>query len=183
MDHTIQNHFENLNSEDKNEQYEAFNHIIAATNDEVDWAYEVWDELVAGLSSTNNHKRSRYAQFLSGLAKSDPEQRIMNDFPALWQVTKDEKFVTARHALQAIWKVGLAGPEQQALVIHHLTDRFKNCNDEKNYTLIRFDIIQDLHNLYDEVKDDNIKGLAKKLIEMEEDSKYQKKYAKVWKDA
>jgi hypothetical protein len=183
MDKTIQLHFENLNSEDKNEQYEGFNHIIAAIKHEVDWAYVVWDELVAGLSSTDNHKRARYAQFLSGLAKSDPEKRIMNDFPALWQVTKDDKFVTARHALQSIWKVGLAGPEQTEMVVNHLNDRFKNCKDEKNYTLIRFDIIQDLRNLYNEVKDEKIKRLALELIEMEEDPKYQKKYAKVWKDA
>ncbi|MGJ9459143.1 hypothetical protein [Oceanobacillus sp. CF4.6] len=182
MDKTVQTHFDNLNLKDKNEQYEAFNHIIKAIEHEVDWAYVVWDELVAGLSSADNHKRSRYAQFLAGLSKSDHDKRIMDDFPALWQVTKDEKFVTARHALQSIWKVGLAGPEQKEMVIHHLADRFKNCKDEKNYTLIKFDIIQDLRNLYDEVKDEHIKKLAEELIEMEEDAKYQKKYAKVWKD-
>jgi|GEM_PF-2245318 len=40
--------------------------------------------------------------------KSDPDGRIVRDFPAIWQVTKDEKFVTFRHSMQAVWKVGLA---------------------------------------------------------------------------
>ena len=78
-----------------------------------------------GLTDSDNHKRSRYAQFLSNLAKSDPEKRMLQDFPALWAVTKDKKFVTARHSLQSIWKVGLAGPEQKEMVINHLVDRLQ----------------------------------------------------------
>ncbi|OZU87314.1 hypothetical protein CIL03_17100 [Virgibacillus indicus] len=182
MDSTIQTDFNNLESQVKNVQYEAFQRILAATEEEVDWAYEVWDTLVAGLTDSNNHTRSRYAQFLAGLAKSDPEKRILTDFPALWEVTKDEKFVTARHSLQAIWRVGLAGHEQKQLVINHLVNRFETCMNEKNYTLIRFDIIQGMRNLYDEIHDEKIKVKALELIEKEKDPKYQKKYAKVWKN-
>lgn len=47
--------------------------------------------------------------------------------------------------------------------------------------MIRYDIIQDLRNLYNEVKDETIKEQALSLIEMEEDAKYKKKYAGVWK--
>jgi hypothetical protein len=32
---------------------------------------------------------------------------LCRDFPALFDVVADERFVTARHALQAMWKVGL----------------------------------------------------------------------------
>ncbi|WP_249869625.1 hypothetical protein [Oceanobacillus saliphilus] len=181
MDNNIQNDFDNLEVKDKNIQYEAYNHIMKEIDHKVEWAYEVWDELVKGLRSSDNHKRSRCAQFLAGLAKSDPDKRIMSDFPALWQVTKDEKFVTARHALQSIWKVGLAGDEQQEMVIQHVSDRFKNCQDEKNHTLIRFDIIQGLRNLYDATEKEEIKQVAHELIQIEQDPKYQKKYAKVWK--
>lgn len=183
MDSTIQTDFNNLESKDKNVQYEAFQRILAATEKDVDWVYEVWDKLVTGLTDPNNHTRSRFAQFLARLAKSDPEKRILTDFPALWQVTKDERFVTARHSLQAIWRVGLAGPEQKELVVNHLMNRFETCENEKNYTLIRFDIIQGLRNLYDEIQDEEIKTKALGLIEYEEDPKYQKKYAKVWKNA
>jgi hypothetical protein len=70
----------------------------------VDWAYDVWDQLIKDLIHPNNHQRSRVAQFLCSLAKSDPEKRMLEDFPAVWAVTKDKKFVTARHSLQSIWK-------------------------------------------------------------------------------
>ena len=181
MHSTIQTYFANLNNEDKQVQYEAFMQLLAAIEVEVDWAYEVWDELVAGLTSSDNHTRSRYAQLLAGLAISDPEKRILTDFSKLWQVTKDPKTVTARHSLQAIWKVGLAGEEQKALVMNHFMERFTMCEGEKNYTLVRFDIIQAMRNLYEHVQDEMIKEKALELINQEDDVKYQRKYAKVWK--
>lgn len=183
MDNAMQINFGNLESEDKNLQYEAFMNIIEATKKEVDWTYEVWDELITGLTSPDNHKRSRYAQFLCNLAISDPEKRMLNDFPAVWEVTKDERTVTARHSLQAIWRIALAGKEQKDMVVNELVYRFETNEGEKNYTLVRFDIIQDLRKLYDEIKEEGIKDIALSLIEKEADSKYKKKYTKVWKDA
>ena len=181
MDSVTQSYFENLEVEDKEVQLEAFKNIIAATKEEVDWAYEVWDQLKEWLTDSDNHRRSRAAQFLSGLAKSDPEKRMLSDFPVLWAVTKDPKFVTARHSLQSIWKVGLAGKEQQEMVMNHIVDRFQNGVDEKHYTLIRFDMIQGLKNLYDELEDEAIKQIAMELIETEGDIKYRKKYMAVWR--
>lgn len=181
MDSVIKTYFENLEAKDKDLQFEAFNNIKAAIEEEVDWAYEVWDQLKDWLTDPDNHRRSRAAQFLSGLAISDPEKRMLNDFPALWEVTKDSKFVTARHSLQSIWKVGLAGKEQKDLVITHIIDRFRNGAGEKHYTLIRFDMIQGLRNLHDELKDEAIRQTALELIETEEDTKYRKKYLSVWK--
>jgi hypothetical protein len=181
MDRKIQSYFENLESKDKNVQYEAYKNILGATEEVVDWSYEVWDRLKEDLTHPDHHRRSRAAQFLSNLAISDPEKRMLKDFLALWEVTKDKKFVTARHSLQSVWKVGLAGPEQKEMVIHHLVERFHNCQNEKNYTLIRFDIIQGLKNLYDQVKDEEIKQKALDLIETEEDRKYQKKYKTIWR--
>lgn len=108
---------------------------------------------------------------------------MLEDFSAVWEVTKDKKFVTARHSLQSIWKVGLAGPDQKEIVIKSFVDRFIHCVDEKNYTLIRFDIIQSLRNLYIELKVAEIKQIALDLVEKEEDAKYKKKYASVWKKA
>lgn len=181
MDSMTQSYFDNLEAKDKNLQYEAFNNIIAATGEKVDWAYDVWDKLKEWLTDSDNHRRSRAAQFLAGLAISDPEKRMLNDFPALWKVTKDPKFVTARHSLQSIWKVGLAGIEQKELVLNHFIDRFENGADEKNYTLIRYDMIVGLRKLFDEVNDEHIKQTAMELIDIEEDEKYRKKYMSVWK--
>ncbi|GGB46992.1 hypothetical protein GCM10011409_25640 [Lentibacillus populi] len=104
---------------------------------------------------------------------------MLSDFPALWEVTKDKKVVTARHSLQSIWKVGLAGEEQKEMVVNYLVDRFKNCVQETNY--IRFDIIQGLENLYDYVQNAFIRNTALDLIETEELNKYRKKYKSVWK--
>ncbi len=52
------------------------------------------------------------------------------------------------------WRVGLAGDEQRVLLLNHFTDRFTNGVEEKNFTLIRYTMIQGLRNLYDEVKSD-----------------------------
>ncbi|WP_429667543.1 hypothetical protein [Bacillus gobiensis] len=141
MDSITKSYFENLEAKDKSLQLEAFQNIMDATKGKVDWAYEVWDQLIEWLTDPDNHRRSRAAQFLAGLAISDPDKRMLRDFPALWEVTKDPKFVTARHSLQSIWKVGLAGPEQKEMVLNHIIERFKNGMNEKHYTLIRFDTI------------------------------------------
>ncbi|XZF75709.1 hypothetical protein ACSBO6_19375 [Bacillus sp. AL-1R] len=181
MDQQVQTYFENLESTDKNLQFEAFDYIISVTKDKVDWSYEVWDRLKTDLRDKENHKRSRAAQFLSNLAISDPEKRMLNDFPEIWKVTYDPKFVTARHTLQSIWRIGLAGPEQRAIVLEHLVNRYINCKEEKNHTLIRYDIIQSMRNLYDAVKNEEIKQKALELIKTEEDPKYREKYMTVWK--
>ncbi len=92
-------------------------------------------------------------------------------------VTRDERFVTARHCLLSLWKVGAAGAMQRRRVVDGLAGRFEECIAEKNCTLIRFDIIQGLRKLYDEVKEETIREVALELIETEADLKYRKKYA------
>jgi hypothetical protein len=180
MDGKTQKHIENLRSEDRDLQNQAFSYILTATERPVDWAYEIWGQLVEGLRHKDNHVRAISAQVLANLAKSDPKNRMQKDFPALMAVTGDEKFVTARHTLQSIWKVGQE-KKMQKTVVDALADWFKDSITHKNCTLIRYDIIQDLRNLYDEVKDEKIKEKALALIETEEDAKYKKKYASVWK--
>ncbi|MFD1736346.1 hypothetical protein ACFSCX_07190 [Bacillus salitolerans] len=181
MNSDILKEFERSKSKDKQEGYEAYQNILAATDSKVDWAYEVWDQLLEDLTHKDNHQRSRASQYLANLSKSDPEKRILNDFPMLWEVTKDEKFVTARHCLQSIWKVGIAGEEQKNMVMNYMVERFQHCQAEKNYTLIRSDIIQNMRNLYDILDDENIKTMAEQLIETVEDIKYKKKYKNIWK--
>ena len=180
MDQKIRKHLDHLRSEDRELQNQAFSSILKETEKPVNWAYEVWDQLVEGLRHKDNHVRASSAQILANLAKSDPENRMKKDFPALMAVTRDEKFVTARHTLQSIWKVGME-KKMQKTVVEALAQWFKDCITEKNWTLIRYDIIQDLRNLYDQAKAEKIKQKALELIESEEDLKYKKKYASVWK--
>lgn len=80
MDSVTKSFFENLENKDKDAQFEAFNNIIAATKEKVDWAYEVWDQLKEWLADADNHRRSRAAQFLCGLAISDPEKEYLMTF-------------------------------------------------------------------------------------------------------
>jgi hypothetical protein len=181
MDKTIRAHLDNIRADDRAVQNSAFMALMKITEAPVAWAYEGWDELLAGLTHKDNHVRAITAQLLANLAQSDPKGRMLKDFEALLAVTKDERYVTARHCLQSLWKVGVAGRKQQDLVMEGLARRFKECAAEKNGTLTRYDIIQDLRNLYDATTRERAKEIALALIETETDAKYRKKYASVWR--
>ena len=182
MNELTQKNLRNLWSEDRELQNKAFAYILKATDKPVDWSYELWGGMLENLGHKDNHNRAIAAQVLCNLAKSDSKNRILKDFDALVAVTKDERFVTARHCMQALWKVGVAGKKQQKIYMDGLERRFKECITEKNCTLIRYDILQSFRNVYDAVKDESIKDKARELIEIEEDAKYRKKYASLWRD-
>jgi len=51
-----------------------------------------------------------------------------------------------------------------------------------NCTLIRYDILVVLRRVYDAVDgDEHLRSIAEQLIATEEDAKYRKKYATVWR--
>jgi hypothetical protein len=181
MDIIIKTNMENIRSLDKDLQNKAFTDLLNATDQPVDWAYDAWDDLLEGLTHKDNHARAISAQILCNLAKSDPKNRMLKDFEKLISVTKDERFVTARHCLQSLWKVGIAGEKQQKIYMERLERRFRECSTEKNCTLIRYDILQSFRNVYDVVRDENIREKALELIGMEEDLKYRKKYSSLWR--
>ena len=181
MNKTIRMHLDNIHAEDGQVQFKAYDHLMKETEKPVDWAYEAWDEIVAGLTHKDNHVRAICGQLLGNLGKSDPQGRMFKDFDKLLNVTRDEKFVTARHTMQNIWKVGLGGKKHQQLVVQGLEKRFKECIKEKNCTLIRYDINVSLRNLYNATTSSEIKEKVLELIETEKDVKYRKKYAAVWK--
>ena len=68
------------------------------------------------------------------------------------------------------------------MVVKGLEKRYHECVTEKNCTLIRYDIIVDLRNLYNATTSSEIKEKALELIELEQDPKYRKKYAGVWRN-
>lgn len=181
MDKIIRTYLDNIRSEDGQLQNKAYFALIEKTDKPVDWAYEVWDELFEGLKHKDNHIRAISAQILSNLAKSDPKARMLKDFGKLLAVTKDERFVTARHCLQSLWKAGVVGKKQQAVYMDGLAKRFKNCISEKNASLIRYDILVSMRNVYNEVKNETIREKALALIASEKDVKNQKKCAAIWK--
>ncbi|MFL6417389.1 MAG: hypothetical protein ACJ74Y_17175, partial [Bryobacteraceae bacterium] len=162
---------DDLRSSEQSLQNHAFHALVKATDTPVDWAYEVWDDLLRTLVDGDNRQRSIASQVLANLAKSDPKQRILKDLGALLKVTKDERFVTARHCLQSLWKVGVAGEAQRKTLLKGLSGRFKECATDKNCTLIRYDILVVLRRVYDLTGDEQIRAVAEQLIATEEDLK------------
>jgi hypothetical protein len=126
LNKAIQTNLNNLWSEGRQLQNEAFTYVLELTARPVDWAYEVWDELVENLSHQDNHNRAIAAQVLCNLAKSDPQNRMLKDFHSLLAVTRDERFVA--------------------------------------------------------VQDEGVRAKALEWIGREEDLKYRKKYAGLWRD-
>ena len=181
MKSTIESALGDLDSADHARQNQAFTHLIAATTEEVSWGYTVWDDLLETLKTGDNRQRAIAAQVLCNLAKSDPENRMVQDVKALLAVTKDERFVTARHCLQSLWKVGVAGEAQRKKLVAGLVKRFAECCEEKNCTLIRYDILECLRQVYDVVLDEKLRATADKLMATETDLKYRKKYATLWR--
>jgi hypothetical protein len=103
MNRIIRTNIDNLWTDDRDKQNKAYSYILKATDKPVDWAYEVWDELLANLSHKDSHNRAIAAQVLSNLAKSDPKNRMLKDFDKLltvnlygksaWQETNNRKFI------------------------------------------------------------------------------------------
>lgn len=175
--------FAALWSADREAQHDAFVHFMALTDAPVDWSYDAWDELLAQLTFSDNHNRAIAGQLLCNLAKSDPEGRIVRDFDRLFAVSRDERFVTARHTMQQVWKVGLAGEAQRRLLLAGLEARFAEAGAEKSGTLVRNDICVGLRRLYDDSRDPAVKALALRLIETETDPGHRKRYAAAWRGA
>jgi len=181
MNKTIRTHLDNIRADDGQIQFQAYDYLMKETERPVDWAYEAWDELVDGLTHKDNHVRAITSQILTHLAKSDPKGKLFKDFEKLLEVTKDERFVTARHCMQSLWNVGIVSKKHQEMYMTGLAKRFKECIKERNCTLIRYDILVSMRNVYNEVKDEAIKDKALALIETEKDIKYQRKYKTIWK--
>lgn len=177
MEKEILQLFSNLTERDREIQYDSYEELMKIMQEPVDWTYAVWEQLVQALTYKDGHMRALAAQFLCALAaKSDPEERVLEDFLKIWAVTYDENTATARNTLQAIWKIGLAGQVQQDLVISYLAKRFQTCLDEKHPTLIRYDIVVSIKKLYDATNNSKVLDIVKRLIDEEQDMKYKKKY-------
>jgi hypothetical protein len=170
-------------SSDREVAYRAFVELMKLAEDRVDWSYDVWDQMVGDLSHRDGHKRAFAAQMLAHLAISDPENRMRRDFPALADVMTDARTVTGRHALQSIWRVGLAGEDRVALVVDSLTKRFHECTSEKNASLVRTDVLTSLGRLFRAVGDVSIEARAEILMASEEDEKSRQKQKAAWKAA
>ncbi|MEO8240794.1 MAG: hypothetical protein ABI832_00710 [bacterium] len=170
---------DDLESGDRLAQGEVYATLQAASLAAGDWGPLVWDRLVVLLGHKDNRVRAIAGQALCWLARSIPAELALRDLAAIFAVTRDEKFVTARHVLQALWQVGRP-PTLRAPVIDGLAARYRNCVDEKNATLLRYDILCGLRRLFDATGDLRAKDISMQMIPLEADLKYRKKYQTVW---
>lgn len=175
--------FADRDSGDRDASYKALVELFEMTEEPVDWAYEYWDQLIDDLSHSEGSRRAFSAQMLTRLAISDPEGRMLDDFPKVAAVMRDEKTVTARHTLQSVWRVALAGPKQKEMVLEALEARFREGGEEKRGTLVRTDVIAALGRLARETEDEQIEMRANALIESETDEKQRKKQRAAWRKA
>jgi hypothetical protein len=172
--------FSDVWSSDGEVQGAAYRELMRLSDEPVEWAYAVWDDVLEHLSDKNNRSRSIASQLLCNLAKSDPDDRMKKSFARLFAVTGDEKFVTARHCLQSLWKTGCVGRSQQKRLLGALEKFFDDCLTHKNWSLIRYDIVQSIRELYLATGDEALRGKAMTLIDSEADLKYRKKYSSLW---
>ncbi|BAS27401.1 hypothetical protein [Limnochorda pilosa] len=183
MNERVQALFADRESSDSDVAYQALGRLFEITERPVDWAYEFWDQLLKDLTARAGQKRAFAAQMLARLAISDPDGRMLKDFPKVAAVMKDEKTVTARHTLQSLWRIGLAGPQQKAMVLEALEHRFRECAEEKNGTLVRTDVVTALGRLTKATGDATIEVRLNALIETEPDEKQRKKQRAAWRKA
>jgi hypothetical protein len=175
-------HFQNLYNQNPEKRYIALQKIISLTTQPVDWVYMVWDDLLELTKKGDNHQRSIAVQIMSNLAKSDHNQKMLEDFGFLVAVTKDKNFITAKHSLNCLWKIGIVNEKFKRMVVLDMDKRFQECISERNYYLIRYNITVILRKMYDHLLEENLKLQSLSLIGLERENKFRKKYLSVWND-
>lgn len=175
--------FADRDSPDRDVAYQALCTLFEMAEEPVDWAYKVWDDLLDDLAHREGSTRAFAAQMLARLAISDPDARMLNDFPRIAAVMKDEKTVTARHTLQSLWRIGLAGPEQRDLVVRAYEARFGECAGEKGGRIFRRDVVAGLGKLWKATGEEGVRARADALIDSEPAEKERKQQMAAWRKA
>lgn len=173
----------NLASGDLSTHGEAYEFLLLATEDSARWADAACAEIAPLMKHKDGRVRSIAGQMLCALSPNASRKTVAAALDDLMAATHDKAFVTARHVLLALWRVGKADTQLRSKLVKRLRARFVESSREKNSTLIRYDIACVLRRLFDETGDAAVKSTTLALIELEPDAKYRKKYAGAWKGA
>ncbi len=176
MDSQTRRHLANLTSSEDQTRLKALKSVLKLTDVRVSWTYEVWDELVRRLDDPNSYQRTISIMVLCNLAKSDPRKKLSMILEKILKHTNDEKFITSRQCIQSLWKVAAVNQAYLEKVLKHLEKRFRECANEKHYNLIRQDIILTLSRLPADSGLHEARELAHRLVELEQEGKYRRKY-------
>jgi hypothetical protein len=174
MEEKIQQLINALSEKDDNIRYEAFKELMTITEQPVQWDDEVWKLLGAKLDSDNSYQRSIGMNLLCNLTRSDHDKHIIGVLPKLLALTEDEKFITRRQTLQALWKVAWFLPETYENVVGKYVERFTTCVNEEHANLLQRDAIQGLLTLAELRNDEALFGKIDQLIQSEPDDKARK---------
>lgn len=170
-----------LAASDRDAHGAAYDLLSRATAEQVGWADQAWRELKPLLRSKDNRVRSIAGQIMCNVARSASASLVKDDLDELVVITHDERFVTARHVLQGLWKVGRGDIDLRHRLLDRLHRRFLAAGSEKNGTLVRYDIFCALRALFDATGDEAVIAVATTLAAAEQDGKYRKKYLGAWR--
>jgi hypothetical protein len=171
--------FADLASSDDGTRMSALKTVLALTEQPVEWVYEVWDDLLQRLQHENSYQRTIAVKVLCRLAKSDHENRLAASLDHLLAHTRDEKFITSRQCIQALWEVAVANLSLRERVVAHLEQRFADTAGDAHPNLIRQDVVQSLKRIHDESKDEQILHRARALLDLDKEAKNRKGYQRI----
>jgi hypothetical protein len=174
MEEKIREMIVNLAEKDDDIRYEAFRRLMSITEEPVPWIYEAWDELTGKFKSDNSYQRTIAMNLFCNLSRCDSQKRIVEILPQLLALTEDEKFITRRQTMQALWKVAWFEPELLGPVVDKYIERFSTCVKEEHPNLLQRDIVQALLTLAELRNDTELSKKVNQLIESEPDPKARK---------
>jgi hypothetical protein len=108
---------------------------------------------------------------------------VLDDLDHLVSATYDERFVTARHVLSEMWRVGLTEASARGALVDKLAERSANATSERNAALVRYDIVCCLRGLFAETADSKVQQSAAALIAGEIEPSTAAKMRRAWRMA
>jgi|SRR5688572_2857257 len=147
------------------------------------WADRAWQEIRPLLEHSDNRVRSIAGQALCGLAANASRKLVTLDAASVIAVTRDERFVTARHVLLATWKLGLVDAKNRIRLLASLSARFEDSFKEKSGKLVRTDIVAVLRRLFDATGDAAVQAAAEMLITTDRAPGRRQKLEHAWRTA
>jgi hypothetical protein len=164
----------------RNSHGDIYQVLMREINHPVGWANKAWPPLADYLTHKDNRVRAIAGQALCNLSQSVLPDLIRRDLPALAKLTYDERFVTARHVLQNLWKVGVMDVQIRSDLLAILTKRFSSCAEENSVGIVRKDILKAMHTLFGITGDSRVQDAAEALILSEPDKMLSKAYHRAW---
>jgi hypothetical protein len=168
--------FRDLESKDDKIRYPAFKKLQEVTEKKVTWIYDKWFTLTEKLESDNSHQRTIGLTLLANLSKSDEELWIAKIIDKYLEHFDDEKFITARLCIQAVWKIALVNDRLRRKIINSLEQSYwRNIHLKTHGNLIRQDIVASLDQIFQNTKDKEVINLVLRIAAEETDDKIIKK--------